>query len=103
MVLATPPVKLLRPADGNLPPFVLHPSFLEPGADKVYNPRQVTETPRPSGTEHLADDDTRDYARRMHYAAYRWQKAAGGVRADYWKRQYHELRDRIIVGNRKLI
>jgi RNA polymerase sigma factor (sigma-70 family) len=52
---------------------------------------------------YMPDEVTRDYARRMHYAAYRWKRAKGVAQAVKWKDAYVHLRDEIVMGNRKLV
>jgi RNA polymerase primary sigma factor/RNA polymerase sigma factor len=52
---------------------------------------------------YMPDEVTRDYARRMHYAAYRWKRAKGVAAAVKWKNNYVHLRDEIVMGNRKLV
>jgi RNA polymerase sigma factor (sigma-70 family) len=87
-------------ADG--PYCVFHPSFEEPGAAEVY---AAEEALTGDGTElpFLPDLQTRDCARRMHYAAYRVRQARRPAEARTWKRKYYALRDRIVLGNRKLV
>lgn len=79
------------------PAFAYHPSFEDPEATTTYGrlPEGYSET-----LSYLPDDLTRELAKRMHYAAWR---AAGPRRAPSWRRSYHQLRNRIVVGNRKLI
>jgi RNA polymerase primary sigma factor/RNA polymerase sigma factor len=52
---------------------------------------------------YMPDEVTRDYARRMHYAAYRWKRAKGVAGAAMWQAAYVRLRDEIVLGNRKLV
>jgi RNA polymerase sigma factor (sigma-70 family) len=52
--------------------------------------------------EYMPDDVTRDLARRMHYAAFRWRSAPSPRQAARWRRRYYGWRDRIVLGNRKL-
>jgi RNA polymerase primary sigma factor/RNA polymerase sigma factor len=52
---------------------------------------------------YMPDETTRDYSRRMHYAAYRWKRAKGVAQANKWKEAYVQLRDEIVLGNRKLV
>lgn len=80
--------------------YVYHPSFPTAAAEHTY--ADVPEEPLAAPT-HLADDVTRDHARRMHYAAYRAEQAESFRAAAEWRRRYYTLRDRIILGNRKLI
>lgn len=55
------------------------------------------------GAGHMPDDETRASARRMHYAAYRADTARTRTEAATWRRRYFAARDRIVLGNRKLI
>jgi len=80
------------------PFFVEHESFFEPDAEIRYGPLangDFDETFMP-------DDVTRDHSQRMHYAAYRMAHTEGKER-DRWRRIYLSFRDRIVLGNRKLI
>ena len=52
---------------------------------------------------HMLDDETRASARRMHYAAHRAATARTARDAGLWRRRYYAARDRIVLGNRKLI
>ena len=90
-----------RPATPDVPYFVTHDSFELPEAEEIYGPafgddREYTAT-------HLPDDVTRDLAQRMHYAAWRLSRATDFRRRAYWKREYYGFRDRVVLGNRKLI
>jgi RNA polymerase sigma factor (sigma-70 family) len=92
-----------RQADLSTPRFVEHPSFHGPEAEAMYSGDDATvdvpELPR----QHMEDGMTRDCARKMHYAAYRSHRADTADVADRWRQRYYALRDRIILGNRKLI
>jgi hypothetical protein len=50
----------------------------------------------------MPDDVTRDWARRMHYAAWRASTAATAREAGRWRRRYYDCRDRVVLGNLKL-
>jgi RNA polymerase primary sigma factor/RNA polymerase sigma factor len=50
----------------------------------------------------MPDETTRDFARRMHYSAWRAAHAEPDERAR-WQAAYLHFRDRIVLGNRKLI
>ena len=56
-------------ADGNAPYYVIHPSFTGRKAAQAYAP--PTDTHDDFGTGHMPDEITREYAKRMHYAARR--------------------------------
>jgi RNA polymerase sigma factor (sigma-70 family) len=90
------PVPVRQLAAG--PPFIFHPSFLGPEAEQAYGgvPAEA------GGQAFLADDATRDCARRMHYAAWRASGAVSGREAARWRRRYYHCRDLVVVGNRKL-
>jgi RNA polymerase sigma factor (sigma-70 family) len=51
----------------------------------------------------MPDDVTRDYAKRMHYAAWRSATAPDERGRAKWHRTYLQFRDLIVMGNRKLI
>jgi len=90
-----------RHATPDAPYFVIHNSFEQTGAADLFGPT------RDDDHEFLAtympDDVTRDLARRMHYAAWRLSRVADLRRRAHWKAQYLSFRDRIVLGNRKLI
>jgi RNA polymerase primary sigma factor/RNA polymerase sigma factor len=80
--------------------YVFDPSFAEPNAERRYaSPDPALEVAVP----HLPDETTRELAKRMHYAAYRLERARGGAAAARWRQAYYDLRDRVVLGNRKLI
>ena len=90
-----------RPATPDVPSFVSHESFRRPGAEQRYGPAPGDD--RRYAATHMPDEVTRDLARRMHYAAWRLSRAAGPRRRAHWRREYYTLRNRVVVGNRKLI
>ncbi len=85
-----------------LPSFIFHPSFHSPTAEREYAPtfEGIDEN---YDSRHMPDDVTRDHARRMHYAAHRANEAKNVKEIAFWQRHYYTLRDRIVLGNRKLI
>lgn len=91
--------KVRTQADG--PYHVEHESFALPDAEKLYSP--LTSTEAPAGAGHLPDETTRDYAKRMHYAAHRMAQATDVRTRNRWQRHYLAFRDKIVMGNRKLI
>lgn len=82
------------------PHFIHDASFEEAGAEERYDWSAV-ETDDPE-QRYMPDEVTRDHARRMHYAAWRLSSADETERAE-WLRRYLWLRDRIVLGNRKLV
>jgi len=88
---------------GSLPGYLRHPSFAERTAKQDYDPVPLTEDPTDYDTGHMPDEVTRDHARRMHYAAHRMHHARTPDELARWTASYNTLRDRIVLGNRKLI
>lgn len=82
------------------PYHVVHPSFLEPGAEHTYGPLAQH---HPYDGSHMPDDVTRDVAKRMHYAAWRSATAKDERGRARWQQHYLNYRDQIVMGNRKLI
>lgn len=83
--------------------FVDHPSFHEKTATVLYRNRADHSGKEANSTSHLPDEVTRELAKRMHYAAYRLREARGRAKARIWRERYVNLRNQIVVGNRKLI
>jgi RNA polymerase sigma factor (sigma-70 family) len=51
----------------------------------------------------MPDEVTRDHAKRMHYAAHRMHHANTRRELRTWRQAYVDLRNRVVIGNRKLI
>ena len=85
-----------------LPRFIHHDSFDEPDAAVVYDSGECLESPPDYPIGHMPDAVTRDFSARMHYAAYRMQTARPR-NLPALERAYRGLRDRIILGNQKLV
>jgi len=85
------------------PRLILHPSFEEANARTLYlgDPDRAEATVARSG--YMPDDLTRDFARRMHYAAFRKAHAKTKRDRSKWQQRYFAMRDKIILGNHKLI
>lgn len=88
--------------DGDKPSHVIHPTFEQSDASQLYDPKRAEDSEE-YRTQHMPDEATRDHARRMHYAAYRWHKAKTAAQGRTWQRHYFALRDAIVLGNRKLV
>ncbi len=87
----------------NTPPHsVFHPSFEEADARQKYDPEAAINS-ADYAEKYMPDDVTRDFTKRMHYAAYRWKKAKGIAEAAKWQAAYTRLRDDVVLGNRKLV
>ena len=87
-------------AGKNEPRFIFDASFEEADAPETYG-----EAPTEDGdhsTGFMPDEATRDCSKRMHYAAWRASESTNRREATHWRGRYHELRNRIVVGNRKL-
>ncbi len=83
--------------------FVDHPSFHEKSGSVLYGILADTSADESSTASHLPDEVTRELAKRMHYAAFRWSNASDAAKARTWRRRHLDLRDKIILRNRKLI
>lgn len=84
--------------------FVFHPSFTSREDAAQWRgawPETADEQEFAAG--HMPDETTRACARRMHYAAHRAERARRPAEVQLWRRRYFALRDRIILGNRKLV
>lgn len=98
--IRTPATRRVARAD-DLPGYVFHPSFARADAATVYAPALAAGDD--FDARYMPDDVTRDHAKRMHHAAFRMHAArTAGVRVR-WRRAYLALRDRIVLGNRKLV
>lgn len=84
-----------------IPYFVSHDSFELPGAKDSYGPVRIDDGAFREA--YMPDEVTRDFARRMHYAAWRLSRVGDFRTRGRWKREYLSFRDRIVLGNRKLI
>jgi RNA polymerase sigma factor (sigma-70 family) len=97
------PAMIREPRCGAATPgYIFHESFVERDARNDLDPRELLTGPSEYAAGYMPDDVTRDFARRMHYAAYRVRRASG-AEAVAWRRAYLALRDRIVLGNQKLV
>lgn len=86
-----------------LPGYLRHPSFAERTAKQEFDPTALTTNPIDYDSGYMPDEITRDHAKRMHYAAHRMHASRTPAELARWTAAYHTLRDRIVLGNRKLI
>lgn len=86
-----------------LPGYVHHPAFDRPDAGKVFDPQELLATSADYEARYMPDEVTREHAKRMHYAAARVHAARTRADRGRWMATYFALRDRIVLGNRKLI
>src|SRR5947207_2629633 len=103
MTRQTAPATRKVPRSGSLPSFVRHASFARTSAARQYEPAGLIAAPVDYDDRYMPDEITRDHARRMHYAAFRLHRSAAPTERRRWQRAYIALRDRIVLGNRKLI
>ena len=85
-------------------PGVVHSSFRRDGAAKRYDPRAALAEHRqctPLG--YMPDEVTQDFGKRMHYALWRLRRAATARDRRKWKAAFLALRDRVVLGNQKLV
>ena len=91
------------PRTEDLPGYLRHPSFSGRAAKQQYDPAPLTDDPIDYDDGYMPDDVTRDHAKRMHYAAHRMHAARTPAELARWTAAYTTLRDRVVLGNRKLI
>jgi RNA polymerase sigma factor (sigma-70 family) len=101
--MTTPPVTTRVSRAAGLPGYISHPDFTSPEAMKVFGPKAVLSQPEDTAAKYMPDEVTRDHAMRMHYALYRTHAARTGAERAQWHAAYLKLRDRIVLGNRKLV
>jgi len=80
-----------------------HDSFDDPDAATEYDPRPALRGATEYAIGYMPDEVTRDFGRRMHYAAYRARRAVRVRDRNFWQTVYYQLRDRIVLGNQKLV
>jgi RNA polymerase sigma factor (sigma-70 family) len=88
-------------ASPDRPYHVSHETFDDPSAEKTYGHQSAGQ--EDFSATYMPDEVTRDFARRMHYAAWRAARAGDERTRRRWHRTYLSFRDRVVVGNRKLI
>jgi RNA polymerase sigma factor (sigma-70 family) len=86
-----------------LPGYLCHPSFADADSAKQYAAQPALAAEGDFDSKYMPDEVTRDHARRMHYAAHRMHTARTAGERRRWHAVYLALRDRIVLGNRKLI
>jgi len=86
-----------------LPSYIVHDSFGAKDALRAYDPSELLDNPSDFGDRYMPDEVTRLHARHMHYAAHRMHTARTPKELARWHRNYLDLRDLIVLGNRKLI
>jgi RNA polymerase sigma factor (sigma-70 family) len=86
-----------------LPGYLRHASFSDRSAKQLYDPASLTEDPIDYNDGYMPDDVTREHTKRMHYAAHRTHAARTPAELARWTAAYITLRDRVVLGNRKLI
>jgi RNA polymerase sigma factor (sigma-70 family) len=96
-----PPLTRKHRANGDGPYYVIHASFEATEAERTYAPRGEARDEFAGG--HMPDEMTRACARSMHYAAFRADHASSVRARARWRAAYFSFRDRIVLGNRKLV
>jgi RNA polymerase sigma factor (sigma-70 family) len=86
-----------------LPGYIYHTAFADKSAKQQFDPEPLTVDPIDYDDRYMPDDVTRDHTQRMHYAAHRMRTARSRNELTRWTNAYHTLRDRVVLGNRKLI
>ncbi len=88
---------------GTLPGYIFNPQFTSSKAKAQFDPEPLIENPIDYDDRFMPDEITREHAQRMHYAVHRMHTARTPGELKRWTGNYHKLRDRIVLGNRKLI
>lgn len=96
------PVRRSHHLELPVPGYVRHAAFAKPSAAERFDPFALLRGPAPTGN-YMPDDVSRDHAKRMHYAAHRMHAARTRRELRKWQQAHLHLRNRIVVGNRKLI
>ncbi|CAN5455311.1 hypothetical protein BH11PLA2_BH11PLA2_31970 [soil metagenome] len=86
-----------------LPSYVQHVSFDDQSAAGEHDPKALLATVISYDEKYMPDDITKQHAKLMHYAAHRMHQATTPRDLRKWQQRYNDLRDRIVLGNRKLI
>lgn len=100
---ATTPIARRTHKSEQLPSYVHHPDFDDRSARTAFDPAALLDDPTDFDDRYMPDDVTKDHARRMHHAAHRMHTARTAAELARWTASYLALRDRIVLGNRKLI
>lgn len=87
-----------RDAATQEPRFLFHASFEDPAAEALYGGAPTDD----ASTNFMPDEVTRDFSKRMHYAAWRASVTTSKREATRWRARYYDCRNRIVLGNHKL-
>lgn len=79
-------------------PFLFHSSFDVPGAGDEFARDPIYD----ESLGYMPDEVTREFAKRMHYSAWRVSKAKTRREITHWRQRYFNYRDCIVLGNQKL-
>lgn len=96
-----PGVRVQRTA--TLPSYICHDTFRIRDALRQYDPANLLDNLVDHSDRYMPDEVTRQHARSMHFAAHRMHSARTPKELARWHRHYLDLRDQIVLGNRKLI
>ncbi len=86
-----------------LPAYLHHPNFDKSQSLSDFSPEELLDADTDYETKYMPDEVTREHSKRMHYAAFRAHKSRTRRDRQRWLNAYLGLRDRIVLGNRKLI
>ncbi|NBR05976.1 MAG: sigma-70 family RNA polymerase sigma factor [Planctomycetes bacterium] len=81
--------------------FIYDKSFKSKKALTIYHPFNFPKFDYSSSF--MPEECTKDFAKRMHYAGFRYFNETNITRKKYWKNAYLELRNSIVMGNCKLV
>lgn len=84
------------------PAYIRHDAFSRPDAERRFGCDPDCDY-LAQGLDYMPDKESRDRTARMHYAAYRADRATSSRIARSWLNRYYSMRDSIVLGNMKLI
>ena len=84
--------------------YVLHESLTDRKARKVWDEEWLENIDEGEfAVSYMPDEVTRESVRKMHYAAFRADTSRRPLEKERWVRRYYTMRDRVVLGNRKLV
>jgi DNA-directed RNA polymerase sigma subunit (sigma70/sigma32) len=100
---ATRPVSKRQNSAMLLPSYVYHTDFAKRSAARQFDAAPLLAADVNYDSTYMPDDVTREHSKRMHYAAHKMHTAKSFADFERAQRSYLALRDRIVLGNRKLV
>jgi RNA polymerase sigma factor (sigma-70 family) len=99
----TKPIRRTVHLNDTLPGYIRHVSFSRPNAESKYHPTKLLDVSVDFSNTYMPDEVSREHSQFMHYAAHRMHQSKTRRELNKWQQMYLQLRDRIVIGNRKLV